>query len=326
VSIVYADSDYYAGWPANHGAWQWGDEFLVGFLRGKYKRKSMHNIAEPFEKMLARSMDGGETWIVEKPNVDFDGIGATPAPELNLIDNCIRVCGVYDHGGDYCDEAGAFYTSLDRGSSWSGPFSFTGLDIGDGMINTSRTQKYGNLLFMTAGQASMWGTDYTFIARHDGKKFTRVATVCDDSARAVMPSVAQAGMRIVCVMRRRKTAVRDGWIDAFASDNGGASWRFLSRVGSTGGHNGNPPALMALDDGRLLCAFGNRDEGCLIGAISDDRGQNWRSFVIRDSESDTVDIGYPQLFMRSDGVPVCVYYWASKEHPNQHIASSEVSV
>lgn len=34
---VYTELDIYAGWPANHGAWQWGNEFLVGFLRGKYR-------------------------------------------------------------------------------------------------------------------------------------------------------------------------------------------------------------------------------------------------------------------------------------------------
>lgn len=35
---VYAEHGMYAGWPANHGAWQWGDEFLVGFMRGPYKK------------------------------------------------------------------------------------------------------------------------------------------------------------------------------------------------------------------------------------------------------------------------------------------------
>ena len=49
-----------------------------------------------------------------------------------------------------------------------------------------------------------------------------------------------------------------GWIDAYRSTDDGASWSFLSRVGETGGWNGNPPALARLRDGRLCCAYGNR--------------------------------------------------------------------
>lgn len=325
-SVIYADPERYAGWPANHGAWQWGDEFLVGFLRGKYQRKSMHNVIEPFEKMLARSMDGGDTWAIESPGVDFEGIGATPAPAFSLQNDIIRACGVYDHGGDYCDESGAFYGSSNRGKTWHGPFRFDGIEVGEGMLNTSRTRTLGDLVFMTAGRANFWGTDYTFVARHDGRRFSRIGTVCDDDARAVMPAVASVDGRIVCVMRRRKSGHRGGWIDAFGSDDAGSTWRFLSFVGPTGGHNGNPPALIALDDGRLLCVFGNRDEGCIVGAISEDRGHRWTSIVIRESEVDDVDIGYPQLFKRVDGVPVCVYYWASVEHRQQHIAATRVEL
>lgn len=325
-SVVYADATMYAGWPANHGAWQWGDEFLVGFLRGPYKRKSMHNIGEPFEKMLARSMDGGQTWAIESPGVDFEGIGGTPAPEFSLSTDIIRVCGVYDHGGDYCDEAGAFYGSSNLGKTWHGPFAFTGIEIGDGMLNTSRTRVLGDLVFMSAGQAKFWGTDYTFVARHDGHAFKRIGTVCEDDARAVMPAVAKVGGRIVAIMRRRKSGQRGGWIDAYGSDDGGVSWRFLSFVGSTGGHNGNPSALISLDDGQLLAAFGNRDEGCMVGALSSDAGETWQAIMIRESERDDVDIGYPQLLKRSDGTPVCIYYWTSVDHPQQHIAATAIEL
>lgn len=322
--IVYAEQGMYAGWPANHGAWQWGDEFLVGFLRGKYKNKSMHNISEPFEKMLARSLDGGQTWAVEKPNLDFDArtVFEQPPP-FDLPASIIRVCGVYDHGGDECDECGGFYLSSDRGHSWSGPFAFTGLDLADGELNTSRTRVLGDLVFLSRGHASIWGTDYTICASHDGERFGLKSTVLEDSARAVMPAVAKSGNRIVCVMRRRKSGKREGWIDAVYSDDGAQTWSDPRQVGVTGSRNGNPPALVALPDGRFLAAFGNRDEGCLMGALSND-GVQWSTFVIRESETDNRDIGYPQLFMRSDGAPVCVYYWSSSKHPHQHIAATTI--
>ena len=213
-SIVYSEPGVYAGWPANHGAWQWGDEFLVGFLRGKYKRKSMHNIAEPFEKVMARSLDGGLTWALEIPNVDFDCHEKTTppdAPPFSLDDSIIRACGVYDHGGDECFEPGGFYKSADRGKSWDGPYRFTGLEqqlIYDDYICTARTRTLGGLVFLSRGQRLMWGTDSTFCAAHDGSRFVFRSTVLDDEARAVMPAVAEVGGRIVVVMRRRKTAVR----------------------------------------------------------------------------------------------------------------------
>jgi hypothetical protein len=34
---VWRHAGRYGGWPANHGMWSWGDEFLVGFTAGVLK-------------------------------------------------------------------------------------------------------------------------------------------------------------------------------------------------------------------------------------------------------------------------------------------------
>src|SRR5207244_13339713 len=68
--VVYREEGRFAGWPANHGIWSWGDEILVGFSRGYYKdRGRFHHIDHdrPEEFLLARSRDGGLTWVVEQP-------------------------------------------------------------------------------------------------------------------------------------------------------------------------------------------------------------------------------------------------------------------
>jgi hypothetical protein len=166
----------------------------------------------------------------------------------------------------------------------------------------------------------MWGTDEVFCARHDGQRFEYLSSICADSARAVMPAVAAVGDRIVVTMRRRRNGRRDGWIDAFGSDDGGASWRFLSEVGVTGSHNGNPPALIA-HGSQLVCAYGNRDERSILARSSQDGGATWSLAQALRSEGDP-DIGYPRLFLRDDGQLVCVYYWADKANPVQHIAST----
>lgn len=67
---VYAVPGRFGGWPANHGAWSWGNEILVGFGAGYYQDLGdRHNIdrGKPEEHLLARSRDGGETWIIETP-------------------------------------------------------------------------------------------------------------------------------------------------------------------------------------------------------------------------------------------------------------------
>jgi BNR repeat-like domain len=255
------------------------------------------------------------------------------APSFHLGgDTIIRACGVYDHGGDECFEPGGFYKSVNRGKSWDGPYRFTGLEqhlVYDDYICTARTRTVGDLVFLSRGQRLIWGTDETFCARHDGVKFNFVSTVLGDDARAVMPAAAQVGGRIVVTMRRRKSAVREGWVDAVHSDDGGATWSKPRMVGATGGRNGNPPALAALPDGRLVCCYGNRDFGSMVCSVSEDSGETWRAMLIRDgseAHDNFKDIGYPQLFVRSDGTPICVYYWAYQETPQQHIAATEIAL
>lgn len=68
--VVYRESGRYGGWPANHGIWHWGNEILVGFEAGYFKYSpTRHSIDwdRPAEHLLARSLDGGETWHIEHP-------------------------------------------------------------------------------------------------------------------------------------------------------------------------------------------------------------------------------------------------------------------
>ena len=70
--VVFREPGRFAGWPANHGIWCWGNEVLVGFSRGYHKNlgEGRHNIdrEKPEEFLMARSLDGGETWTAEFPN------------------------------------------------------------------------------------------------------------------------------------------------------------------------------------------------------------------------------------------------------------------
>lgn len=339
-AVIWHDPNYYYGWPANHGAWQWGDIFLFGAMRGPYQtERGMHNIGLPFEKVLLRSLNGGDNWVAYAnnniPDFNADPRMFSPTPSFNLHDpdTIIRVCGVYDHGGEDCAVRGGFYLSHDRGLNWTGPHHFDGLEecFPDGIINTSRTCVLKDnafpLIFLSRGNDLIWGQDETFCVTHtNGGGFKFRGMVCNDNARAVMPAVARVRDTIVVVLRRRQSGKRKGWIEAFSSIDLGKTWDTLSHVDDTGSHNGNPPALVALPDGRLVCAYGNRDYGEMRVAISENAGLTWDTHLLRASECERVDIGYPRLFVRNDGKIVCVYYWTSDERPQQHIASTTFEI
>jgi hypothetical protein len=321
----------FAGWPANHGAWQWGNELLVGFLTGTADRQmgneGGHAIRPPYVKMLARSNNGGESWYSYVPNVDFEASGrlaSAPPANLDLGKTPVRVCGRYDTGGDHCRQGGGFYVSFDKGVNWEGPYRFDGLENEFEGVNhnTSRTREMGDTLFLTAAKKNQWGTDYTFTAKFKDGKFYKEAKVLKDSYRAVMPAYAEMRDQRIVALRRKGGG--HNWIDIVSSDFGGP-WRLTAQadktagVANTGTHNGNPPALCMANNFYIL-AYGDRSAKTINVTISAN-GKTWRApHVLR--RGTCHDIGYPQLFVREDGLVVCVYYWADHDNEDHRIEST----
>ncbi len=348
--IVYEEYGRFAGWPANNGVWIWRgtgaighNEILVGFTAGSYVVNTGHNLGKPYENRLARSLDGGLSWQVEEPR-GFTGNGgqlhALPVPvDFGYPGFAMRVIGDGYHGSE--EKRGGFFFSYDRGKIWQGPYWFEGLlgltELEDAEL-TPRTDYLVNgsdecLVFLSARSRERWGSDRTFCVRttDGGLTFVFVAWIVppSDPYRAVMPSTVVCGSHeLVSALRRRDMADGNGdcWIDAYVSHDAGGSWSFLSRVGATGAHNGNPPALLRLADGRLCCVYGQRNRRQLIARYSRDDGRSWgQPYVLRDDYSSVEadqDFGYPRLVQRSDGHLVAMYYWATEENPHQHIAAT----
>ena len=137
--VVYKQQGRFGGWPANHGMWAWGDEIVVGFEAGHYKySETSHAIdySRPAEHLLARSVDGGETWKLEKPksllpppgtkmaNVPTES-GGKPATDCpGGIDFTHPDFAMTIRMASHQNGPSRFYYSYDRGKSWSGPFKF----------------------------------------------------------------------------------------------------------------------------------------------------------------------------------------------------------
>jgi len=346
-TIVAIQKDHFHGWPANNGVWVWGNEILVGFTQVEYEKADGHNIKEgaPLLSMLARSKDGGKTWTMFDPEnfVGDDGQKSKLKESINFKqkDFTMRVFSSTYHGNS--DSKGGFFYSYDRGNTWNGPY-FLG-DIHkhkrfEARILTPRTDyivlSEKECLFFISSRIDGTGLsdDISVIKTNDGgltfELISPWVVPCGDPYRNTMPNTVQiSNNEYVMVARRRYISDRNQcWIDAFKSVDGGYTWEYISKVGNTGEHNGNPPAIVKLDDGRLCAIYGNRTKLQIIGRYSNDNGKTWETeFLIRDdfirTETGSMrDIGYPRIIQTEEGNLVAIYYWATNKKPQQYIAAS----
>ncbi len=340
--IVYQQPGHFTGWPANNGVWIWKDEILVGFTLGSYKANDeSHSIDrdKPARAVLARSLDGGEAWKLEAPE-NFVGDGRPPAASpggavFANADVALRVGGP----PPYHEKGNTFFVSRDRGRSWQGPYRFTGLQNLD---LTARTDYLINgprdaFVFLSAQQPGVKAGDHqdrAFVARttDGGKSFEFVSWMTGEprSTRSVMPSSARvSNSEIVSAVRRRDDSggASRNWIDLYASTDTGTTWQFRSKVADTGeptaAHNGNPPSLARLRDGRIVVTYGYRSQPYGIRArISRDNGRTWgREIVLRDDAA-SWDMGYSRSVQRRDGKVVTIYYYTTAANREQHIAAT----
>lgn len=344
---VASEKGRFLGWPANNGMWKWdnGQEILVGFTNGNFEEQSGHNIGDEQLTNLARSKDGGQTWVREDPeNFVGDTGEVKPSPgdiHFGHPDFALRVAANGYHGTK--DKKGRFFISYDRGKNWEGPYRFNDLN-GDknleGMQITSRTNyrvtgENAIQIFMSARKKDIeFGNrlDKPFIAESTdgGKSFQFAGWVVPwtDDYRAVMPSVVETNNgKLVMALRRRnpRNDEQSCWIDAFVSDDNGQNWSFLSKIGDTGLNNGNPPGLAVLKDGRLACAYANRSLSQFLLRFSEDGGSTWgKEIIVRDNPH-TYDMGYPQLLQNDQGQLVALYYIATEERQQSYIEAAILS-
>lgn len=337
--IVYHEPGRFGGWPANNGVWSWGDEILVGFGRGWFQEKAdSHSLdrTRPATVAFARSRDGGLTWRLEEPNPPLHMTDAEKPPALAEAmdfahpDFALRV------------RNGAFHYSYDRGRTWRGPHALPDFGVGD---LTARTDylvqgKAECLLFLSARDRRVQVDgeelqDRAFCARtrDGGKTFEFVGWMSDEplTVRSVMPTTVRAADgALVTTLRRRfdlPSGYRDdvNWIDAHVSTDEGRTWQFTARLGYTDTtlHNGNPPSLVRLPDGRLAAAWGVRSAPFGIHArVSADHGRTWGPELVLRDDARKYDIGYCRSVVRTDGKVVTIYYYTTEQRRENHIAAT----
>ncbi len=327
---VFRARGRFGGWPANHGIWSWGNEIVVGFGVGQFRdlgpRRHAIDRERPEEHWLARSLDGGETWSLEHPGergflvprgealhgtvpeyldgpeprdcpggIDFTAPGF--ALTLRMTDN---------HGGP-----SLFHYSLDRCRTWRGPFRFPNLGTPgiaartDYLVNGPRDCT----VFLTAAKAnSREGRPLCARTTDGGASWRLVSFIgSEPSGFSIMPSTVRLSPTVLVTAVRRRDGPRR-WIEAWRSEDDGATWQPLGDIATTG--EGNPPSLIRLADGRLCLTYGHRAPPFGIRArLSDDGGRTWGRTIALRNDGGGRDVGYPRSVQRPDGRVVTVYYF-----------------
>jgi hypothetical protein len=208
-----------------------------------------------------------------------------------------------------------FYVSVDRCTSWAGPYRIPGFGLRgiaartDYIIDDADTCTF----YLTAAKSD--GREgRVFCARtEDGGQTLRFRSWIgpEPDGYSIMPSTVRLPDGALLTAIRRKEGVgpeADYWIELYRSDDDALTWRMTDpRVATTGG---NPPSMIPLRDGRLCLTYGYRIPPYGLRArLSEDQGATWGDeLVLRDDGGDG-DLGYPRTVQRADGKGVAAYYY-----------------
>ncbi len=340
---VYREPGRFGGWPANHGAWIWGNEILVGFAIGYFKDLGPDRHAidheRPEEHALARSLDGGTTWTIEHPNEQRmlvprgKSLHGTELPRI--IDPPWTDCpgGIdFTHPDfamtwrmtDVGSGASRFSYSTDRGHHWQGPFNvpmFGQKGVAartDYIVNGPRDC----LVFLTAAKSDGHeGRPFCSRTTDGGKTWEFVSFIGPEPpGYAIMPSTVRLdGRGLLTAIRMREGF--PSWLDLYYSPDDGRHWESRGKVADTG--EGNPAAMLRLRDGRICITYGVRAAPFGMRAkLSNDQGRTWSDEIMLRDDAGGRDIGYPRSVERPDGKVVTIYYYHDKPKSDRYIAAT----
>ena len=322
--VVYGEPDRFAGWPANNGIWSWGNEILVGFELGWWmdRGSNKHSIdpSRRSERLLARSLDGGQSWAIEKHEAlnAFVPGGPRPAEGIDFAHPALAI---------QCTSE-KFYLSYDRGTTWANAYELP--NFGRGIM--ARTDYIVNgpddcFFFLTAEKDDGdEGIPFCTRTVDGGRTFEFLSWIGEEpEGYSIMPASVRCGdgKLVVAIRRYERGDIKRGWIEVHESNDDGRTFEFLCIAADTGGSGGNPPSMIRLADGRICLAYGFRSPPYGIRAkISGDDGRTWSDEIVLRDDGRNWDLGYTRTIQRPDGKIVTVYYFSTEEQYEQFIGAT----
>jgi hypothetical protein len=352
---IYRNPERYAGWPANYGMWNWGNEIVLVFIAGYNGiAEGLHSRdkSRPFETMQARSLDGGQTWAVEPfPGKTPDNRGLSADEHMNeglrlgeILDDYPSLEPTGNINFTHPDfammsartglKAGTrsfFYVSYDRCRTWEGRYDLPMFGQTAVANRTDYVVENENQCLMMLTVNKPDGDEGRILAVRTvdgGKTFSEVSYVVEDINEVdgfmIMPSTLKLeNQSLLSAVRCRGGS--STWVDLYRSDDGAKSWQYMNCPVefSEVGHNGNPPTVHQLPDGRLVLIYGNRDKPYTIGArLSDDNGVSWSDEITLREGGGNRDIGYPRTVVLPDGTVVTAYYFNEHADGERYIEAT----
>jgi len=291
--------------------------------------------------LLARSLDGGESWNIEDPGKSGSGDLVVPKGFLCVLRTDVQPPALIDcnedinfEHPDFCltarmtsGQPSRFWYSYDRGHSWEGPCKLPNFDAPGTAARTDYIIDSKNecMLFITAAKSNgREGRPMCVKTMDGGKNWSFVSWIGPEpEGFSIMPaSVRLSAHEVLVTVRRRERS--GSFIAGYLSNDNGRTWSHLDNpVEDTG--IGNPPAMVKMRDGRICLVYGYRAEpnSSIRAKISSDNGKTWsKDYFLRDDGSGQ-DIGYPRVVQRPDGKIVALYYFEDKKTgPERYIGAT----
>jgi hypothetical protein len=352
--IVYRNDREFCGWPFICGFWTTADgDHVVAFQRKPCDYADpadVHHdeVAKVGPKIVTlRSTDNGASWDTRNPGLLYDlsssdaDLLSAPSqdyadePPLDFADRNVLVASGATPDYFRPHSNAWIRVSADGGRTWRRPIVAPKLGFPSLSGHASAIVRPDgvSLVFMTAVSDDGWKRrPVVYRSVDDGTRWTFLSAmtpVVDDGAadsersvglrfaahRYFYPrGIALPDGRILASMRCQRDPTSVLWTEIFESDDGGRTWRFLSRVNDWGA----PGDLVRMHDGRIVCVYGYRLPPFGVRArVSEDDGRRWgREWVLRD-DGGSWDLGYPRVVEHEPGRLLTVYYMNRRDDPVQ---------
>jgi hypothetical protein len=325
---IYRNSREFCSWPFNAGMWKISaNNILVGFMNiacdYAIPGNLNHDRVETYGTIAAvRSRDGGRTWSspIEladnyrlsdelnygKPRVLTDSYDFTD-PKGLLECWCTPNSGV-GHAQAWVK------MSRDGGETWGEEVLLPDCGIPRFQGRPSYIVRPDGvvLLFLTAKpQNNPFDRPVVFASFDSGCNWSLVSLMPASSEyRMICPSPVLMADGTIRVAVRCKPEMIAAWDELYASDDGGLTWRFVSRIND----HGDTVHLTLMADGRLFVVYGYRRPPFGIRArVSEDQGQTWGPELILRDDGGSIDLGYPRAVEVSSGELLAAYYFNDRD-------------
>jgi hypothetical protein len=352
--VAYRNEKAFCGWPFICGFWTPANgDYLVAFQRRDTDYSdpgAIHHdeVAKVGPKILTlRSADKGRTWDPDSLQLLYD-LGADQdalfrhsppdyagEPPVDFTDPDVLVASGSTPDYFRPESRAWIRVSTDGGRSWRFPIlaPSTGFPSVSGHASPLVRPDGTSLLFLTvATENGRKRRPAVYAAVEGGAFWTFVSFITPDYDDGAAMSDHSLGLRfsphryfyprplllpngqIICSVRCQRDPTSLLWTEIFASDDGGRTWAFLSRVNDWGA----PGDLTRMADGRIACVYGYRLPPFGIRArLSEDEGRTWgRELVLRD-DGGSWDLGYPRVVEPEPGTLLTVYYMNTRDDPIQ---------